>query len=404
MINQIKDLIYSAVFNADKNAQSQQFQEIHKIARENGAILSSINSLYRDFGTNKVSGFTVPAINVRTMTFDFAKTIFEIVIARQIGPVLFEIARSEIGYTLQEPMEFSSAILAGAVAAGYKGPVFIQGDHYQFSAKKFAESKDNEIAEIKALIKKSIDAGFYNIDIDASTLVELDKTDLNEQQKNNYEMTAEMTKYIREIQPQGVEISIGGEIGHIGGRNSTTEDFVAFMEGYKAIIGDLSGISKVSVQTGTSHGGIALANGKLETVNLDFCVLESISKIAREKYGVGGAVQHGASTLTDELFGEFIKHGTLEIHLATGFQNIIYETMDEALKLKIYGWLKDNCQKDKKEGDTEAQFIYKTRKKGLGPFKSDMWNMDEEQKSVILGALKSKFYFLFEKLNLFDTR
>jgi fructose/tagatose bisphosphate aldolase len=403
MKTKIKELIYTAVFNSDKDTQLQQFQEIHKIAKENGVYLASINDLYKQFGEGKISRFTVPAINVRTISFDFARTIFEIMIEKNIGPIIFEIAKSEIEYTAQEPIELSSAILAGAVAAGYTGPVYIQGDHYQFSAKKFFENNENEKEKIKKLIKKSIDAGFYNIDIDASTLVELEKTDLNEQQKNNYEMTAEMTKYIREIQPEGIEISIGGEIGHIGGRNSTVEDFIAFMEGYKNIIGDLVGISKVSVQTGTSHGGTALADGRLADVKLDFKVLEDIGKIAREKYQVGGAVQHGASTLPDDLFGEFIKYGTLEIHLATGFQNIIYDTLNEDLKLKIYNWLKENCVKEMKEGETETQFIYKTRKKGFGPFKSEMWNMEHENKAKILLALRDKFLFLFEKLNIFNT-
>ena len=403
MKNNIQELIYTAVFNPDTLSQEQQFREIHEIARYNGVILSSINHLYRELG-HGFKGYTVPAMNVRTLTFDFAKLVFEIVIDKNIKAVIFEIAKSEIEYTMQPPLEFSSTILAGAVAAGYTGEVYIQGDHYQFSAKKFAADKNAEIENIKALIKKSVDAGFYNIDIDASTLVELDKPTLDEQQKNNYEMTAEMTKYIREIQPENIEISIGGEIGHIGGKNSSPEEFEAFMHGYKNEIGDLSGISKVSVQTGTSHGGTALADGKLADVKLDFSVLENVGKVAREKYKVGGAVQHGASTLPDEFFGEFVKHGTLEIHLATGFQNIIYDTLPGDLKNNIYNWLKTNCEKDKKEGETELQFIYKTRKKGFGPFKKEMWNMAEEDKEKILTALRDKLVFLFDKLGIFNSK
>ncbi len=403
MKNKIKELIYTAVFNPDKNLQLKQFQEIQNIAKENGVYLDSINDLYKQFGKNEISGFCVPAINVRTLTFDFAKLVFEIVITKKIKAVIFEIAKSEIDYTMQDPIEFSSSILAGAIAAGYKGPVYIQGDHYQFSAKKFTQDKNAEIENIKKLVKKSVDAGFYNIDIDASTLVELDKTSLDAQQKNNFEMTAEITKYIREIQPSNINISIGGEIGHIGGKNSTVEDFVAFMEGYKTITKDIFGISKVSVQTGTSHGGIALADGKLADVKLDFSVLENISKVAREKYQIGGAVQHGASTLPDEYFGEFIKHNTLEIHLATGFQNIIYDTMSVDLKNKIYEWLNINCASEKKEGETDTQFIYKTRKKGFGPFKFEIWNMNEDEKEKILNALKTKLEFLFEKLNICFT-
>jgi len=41
---------------------------------------------------------------------------------------------------------------------------------------------------------------------------------------------------------------------------------------------------------------------------------------------MGGAVQHGASTLPDDMFDLFPKKGTMEVHLATGFQNIIFDS------------------------------------------------------------------------------
>jgi len=48
-------------------------------------------------------------------------------------------------------------------------------------------------------------------------------------------------------------------------------------------------------------------------------------KVAREKYKMGGTVQHGASTLPDEMFHKFKEHGAVEVHLATGFQNLIFD-------------------------------------------------------------------------------
>ena len=84
------------------------------------------------------------------------------------------------------------------------------------------------------------------------------------------------------------------------------------------------GISKVSVQTGTSHGGVPLPDGGVAEVKLDFEVLRELGVVARE-YGLAGAVQHGASTLPDSLFHRFPEVETAEIHLATGFQNALYE-------------------------------------------------------------------------------
>jgi len=253
------------------------------------------------------------------------------------------------------------------------------------------------------LIKEAIEVHFYNIDIDASTLVDLKKENLDEQQKTNYEVTAEMTQYIRELQPENVVISVGGEIGHIGGKNSTVEDFEAFMKGYTSLIKE-EGISKVSVQTGTSHGGVPLPDGTMAKIKLDFSVLDSIGKVAREKYGLGGAVQHGASTLPNELFDRFPASGTLEIHLATGFQNIVYDNMPKSLREEMHVWVGENCKEEREEGWSDEQFIYRTRKKAIGPFKQKLWELPDNQKEPIRKALAAQLTLLFKELNVVNTR
>lgn len=406
MAKNIDQLIYAAIFSPDEKAKKEARLTIRKIAKKKGVYLASIHNLYMVVDAGKVKGFTVPAFNIRTLTYDMACLLFKLAKRKRVGAFIFEIARSEIKYTAQEPDEYVISVLAAAVKEGYKGPVFLQGDHYQFSAKNFNLNRQDEIEKIKALVKKSIDAQFYNIDIDASTLVELDKPTLNEQQKNNYEMTALLTKYIRSIEPKKITISIGGEIGHIGGKNSTPEEFKAFMDGYLPLIkkDKLIGISKVSVQTGTSHGGIPLPDGTIAKVSIDFNVLKDISAIARSKYKIGGSVQHGASTLPNNLFNHFPKNNALEIHLATGFQNLVYDNIPADLKNEIYQWVKENCKDEWKEGQTEDQLIYKTRKKALGPFKEKLWRLGPKEKRPILKKLESQFLLLFKKLNVFNTK
>jgi len=63
--------------------------------------------------------------------------------------------------------------MAAAVKSGWRGPVFLQGDHFQINAKKFAADAEKETEAVKNLIREAIVAGFYNIDIDTSTLVDL---------------------------------------------------------------------------------------------------------------------------------------------------------------------------------------------------------------------------------------
>ncbi|HXF90833.1 MAG TPA: class II fructose-bisphosphate aldolase, partial [Candidatus Nitrosotenuis sp.] len=279
------------------------------------------------------------------------------------------------------------------------------GDHYQFDPQKYKEYPQGQIDDIQISIKDALAAGFYNIDIDASTLVDLSLPTKEEQQRENYKMTSLLTKFIRSKQPVGITVAIGGEIGHIGDANSDVSDFEAFMEGYLSELGsdNIEIISKVSVQTGTSHGGTPNPDGTLAEADVDFNVLKSIGEIARSKYGLGGAVQHGASTLHGELFDKFPQAGTVEIHLATGFQNIIYDTMPEYMKERLYDYVNQTLHIERGNDWTDEQFIYKLRKKAFGPYKRDIWYLSEDEKNVIRKALSEELEMLFQKLNLVGT-
>jgi fructose/tagatose bisphosphate aldolase len=347
----------------------------------------------------------VPAINLRMLTYDSARAVFRA--ARKIGAgaFIFEIARSEISYTDQRPGEYAAVILAAAIREGHSGPVFIQGDHFQVSAKKYAASPESELKAIRELIVEAIEAGFYNIDIDTSTLVDLSRPTLEEQQQLNYIRCAEFAAFIRDREPKGVTISIGGEIGEVGQKNSTVEDLDAFMTGINASRGRVAGLSKISIQTGTSHGGVVLPDGTLAQVAIDFDTLRLLSEKARASYNMGGAVQHGASTLPDTAFHKFPEAGTCEVHLATAFQNKImdHKLVPAKLQQQIVEWVKANAAEEKKPKDTEAQFIYKARKKAIAPFKKAFWDLPAETLAEIGADLEKSFDFLFQQLAIAGT-
>ena len=406
----IDDLIYTAVFSPDQATQEAARWLIRRTGVHVALCPLRFNLFMRQWGRGELKGFTVPAINIRGMTYDAAQAVFRAAIKGQVGPVIFEIARSEIDYTSQKPMEYVCAVTAAAIKTGYRGPIFLQGDHFQINAKKFAADAAKETQAVKNLIWEAIEAGFYNIDIDTSTLVDLTKAGVKEQQKTNYSLAAELTTMIHDLEPEGITVSVGGEIGEVGGKNSTVEELQAFMEGYLEELKkggeSLKGISKISIQTGTTHGGVPLADGSVAKVKIDFAVLQKLSELARSQYGLSGAVQHGASTLPNEAFDQFPAMGTAEIHLATGFQNIIYDSSNfpKDLKEKIYEYMKTKLKDEWKEKDTEEQFIYKTRKKGFGHFKLDMWHLPAETRNKLGAELEKQFSFLFEKLKVTSTQ
>jgi fructose/tagatose bisphosphate aldolase len=376
-------------------------KRIFDIAYKSGIFPASINEFYMARGRGELSGFTVPAINLRSMTYDLACAIFRVAKRNDCRAFIFEIARSEIGYTAQPPIEYAAVVLAAAITEDYTGPVFIQGDHFQVNVNKFKANPDREITGLQALIAEAIGAGFYNIDIDSSTLVDLSRPDVTSQQKDNCEVCAQLTEFIRRNQPRGVTISVGGEIGEVGRQNSTPEELHAFMAGYNARLRNgVTGISKISVQTGTSHGGVVLPDGSIAQVNLDFETLRTLSGIARREYGLAGAVQHGASTLPAEAFHKFPECETAEVHLATEFQNMIYESrhFPAELKATMYDWLKATAANEALAGETEEQFFYKTRKKALGPFKKEIMSLPREVRDAIAAEIEIRFDLLFKQL------
>ena len=373
-----------------------------------GARSASIHELYMARARGEVSGFTVPAINIRAQTFDMARIAFETAETYDVGAMILELARSEQTYTFQRPIDYSTAVLAGAIAAGWRGPVFLQGDHYQFNAKKYAADPESMTDEIRKACRLAVDAGYRNIDIDASTLVDLSKPTVDDQQADNSYRTAELTALIRSLQADGVTISVGGEIGEVGKENSNEAELRAFVGGYRRELDSVapaaSTISKVSVQTGTSHGGVVLPDGSMAQVALDFSVHERLGKIAREEYGMAGTVQHGASTLPDELFHRFPEVETAEIHLATGFQNLLYThpAFPAELHAQVAEWCMTNAADERKPGQTDEQFVYLTRKKALGPFKRELWDLPT--KDQILADQAKKIEFLFHELAVDGSR
>src|SRR3989441_1731364 len=389
----IDALVRKAVFGTEDEKAYARWM-IWEMGQKAGVRPASIHELYLARGRGEVPAFTTPAMNVRILAYDTGRAIFRAAKRLDAGAIICEIARSEIAYTDQRPAEYVAVMTAAALREGFTGPLFIQGDHVQVNAKKYAADAEAELKALRALIEEELHAGFYNIDIDTSTLVDLSKPNLEEQQRTNYERAAELSKFIRDREPDGVTVSVGAEIGEDGGENSESDELKAVMEGYNRTLtrlGTSPGISKISVPTGTSHRAVVLPDGSIAKVQLDLQALKALSHDARTKYGLGGAVQHGASTLPPEAFSQFPECEAVEIHLATNFQTIVMDhpALPNTLRREVNEWVKREAKEEWKKGDTEEQFIYKSRKKAIGPFKRRVWGLPAGGRAAI-GAHPAK--------------
>lgn len=405
----IDRLVYSAVFGSDEVKATARWL-IWEAGQQLGVMPASIQGLYEARGGGEIAGFTVPAMNLRGLTYHMGRAAIRAALQHNVGAFVFEIARSEMGYTEQKPEEYSVVLIAAGLREGWNGPIFVQGDHFQINRKGWEKDQAGQIDALKKLIDDAIAGGFYNIDIDSSTTVDLSQPTVDTQQHSNYLAAAELTAYIRSKEPRGVTISVGGEIGEVGGKNSTPEELEAYMTGYlrelKQRGAGLKGISKISIQTGTEHGGVVLPDGSVADVSLDFNVLKSLSHLAQQKYGLAGAVQHGASTLPDSAFHKFVESDCCEVHLATAFQNMTFESahFPSGLRDEMYDFARANYQDEKKEGQTDEQFIYKTRKKLYGPFKKQAWDMEPDKLAELGREWEEKFAFYYQQLAVGDSR
>jgi hypothetical protein len=429
----IDKLVWEATFNPDQKTAEECRHLIRKAAAEQGIVLSSIYDFYKKKAKDKRQ-VSIPAINVRGMAYNTGRAVFEAANSDKVKAMILEIARSEIGYTAQQPKEYAASIMAAAVKEGYSGPLFLQGDHFQMPDEEYLKNPDQKREKIKALIREAIEAGFYQVDLDMSTLVDWSGADFDAQQRNNCRETAILTAYVRDLEKElgldkaGIVINLGGEIGEIGktieGRNSIVQDLRAFMKGYYKELEILSkekgykmeGITKIAVQSGTKHGGIRDEKGNLvKKVKVSFNTLAELGKIAREEYGLAGVVQHGASTLDPRCYVLFAgrpapqgfeisedlltkenaeilaENPVAEVHLATAYQDTILDhpAFPKDLAAKIKDWVLSNFPP--KEGEDPEKAYISNRKRAWGPFKREVWSLPEAVQDAIRQTLKDQF-------------
>jgi fructose-bisphosphate aldolase, class II len=393
---------------AESEVRQAAIWAIREAAHAAGLIPASIHGLYVARGKDQWTNKTVPAMNLRGWTYQTCRAAFRAARKMDAGLLIFEQALAEAIYAKQTPAEYTAAVLAAGMREGHTGPIFLQADHDQINAANYAKDPAKEVERLSGVIREQVAASFFNIDVDASTVVDLSFPTLLEQQRLNAELTARFTRLVREVEPKGVTISVGAEIGEVGAHNTTPDELRAFMATYPkalAATGGGAGITKVSVNSGTYHGGKVLPDGTLAKVPVAFDTLAEISRVGRTEFGLAGAVQHGASTLPMDYFGKFPESGTVEIHLALGFNNLIFDhpKLPQAVKDEIREYCFTHHANDRKPDHTEAQLIYTTRKKAWAGMKQRFWDLPADAQETLMGSLEGMFRDMFERMRVGGT-
>jgi len=399
---------------AEPQARSVAIWAIREAALAAGIVPASVQELYLARAAETWSGRTVPAMNLRGWTYRTCRAVFRAAKATDAKLFIFEQAVGEWQYAEQPPAEYTAGVLAAALREGHEGPIFLQADHDQINAEAYKRDAKAETARLEAIMREQVEAGYYSLDIDASTVVDLSLPTVREQQRLNAEITAHFTEFVRGIEPEGITISLGAEIGEVGHENTTPEELRAFMAVYReeldkrgrAAAGkELAPVSKISINSGTYHGGKMQPDGTLAPVDVDYALLGEISDICRRSFGMGGAVQHGASTLPGEQLARFPKTGAVEIHLALGFNNLIFDhpALPVTARRQIRDYVFAGHEKERAAGENDAQFFYNTRKKAWKVMKQPFWELPETVQDEIMASLEARFTDMFTWMNVVGT-
>ena len=375
--------------------------QILNLTWENGLYPASITPVYQALGRGQLAPMTIPAFNVRGLTYPLARAIWRATLQANCGPIIFELAPSESSGCDQTFEEYAAMVMAAAFKEGYRGPIFLQGDH-------FSLENVEDLKNLEELAKQVIESGFYQIDIDGSHLFNEEAVELTGFHHPNAQITAQLIKSIRTQQPRDIHITLGGEVGEIGGRNTSVADLVAFHnELEQQLTNDTPGLDKISAQTGTTHSGIVLPDGTTGRMSVDFELIASLSQQARQ-FGWSGMVQHGASTLQFEDLAKLPQAGVIEVHLATQIQNILFDhpafpqDLRDQMKSELVTSTRaaEGEQLDTSVEMSEAQLFYQARWAAWGIYKTQLWQLPDEVMTQVSDSLADWATSIFKALQV----
>ncbi|MCO5173714.1 MAG: class II fructose-bisphosphate aldolase [Trueperaceae bacterium] len=348
-----------------------------------GVAPAPVGTVYRALAEGRIAPLTVPAFNVRGLTFDVVSAIYRRATEQDAAGVMFELAPSEAAVADQSFAQYAALVCAAAAVTGYRGPVLVQGDH--FSVEEAADA-----VRVESLARDALASGFLQIDLDAAALAE-EGASAAARQGRNAAVTAGLMARLAPHAPAGT--IFGGEVGEIGGANTTPEELDVFVDLVRRHAGAAAGLfGKVSVQTGTRHGGVTDAAGRKARMPLDTGLARELADVARAK-GLPGIVQHGASTLQRDQFAALPGCGVVEVHLATNLQDLVFDSPAFPPELRaelVAAALGSSVGAAERGADTSGvgDQLFRQRRWSLwGPFKRRLLDLPAETRASLAAGV-----------------
>ncbi len=310
--------------------------------------------------------------------------------------VLFEIAKSEVGYTGQTPADLYGAITAKAQELEFDAPYAVHGDHIGVKS-----TADADVQSAADLIKAELAAGFTSFAIDASHIFDVNAATVRDQLAGNIEVTTRLANLIPN------ELSLEVEVGEIGKKNPETgeqeltsvEEAVTFIEALQenGVYPDL-----IACHNGSAHGNIYDEDGNIvEQIGIDEQRTRDIAA-AIKPLGVQIA-QHGITGTPLHLMHRLIDAGIAKGNVGTNWQNIALETLPDDLVKRMEEWTMDSdkvaMMRKKKPNMSDRELLGKNIKHSIQHFKDEIAQLSDDDLAPVYAKTKESADAFFEAFN-----
>ena len=203
---------------------------------------------------------------------------------------------------------------------------------------------------MKQLALEAVTAGFYNIDVDTSTLVDLSKPDLASQQRLNYETCVDIAQVQfasssrRASRSRSAARSARSALRTARSKSCARSWTASTARSPNGARRAPTGSRRSACSPGRRTAASYFPMARSRTSQLDLNTLARLSKDARERVRAGGSRAARSVDAPGLRVPQLPHTETAEIHLATNFQNMLFDHLPGALRQEIYEWLRENAK------------------------------------------------------------
>jgi hypothetical protein len=262
------------------------FYLLSNICWTKGIYFSSLQRINKSQGTQEAfPKICIPVFDISELTFKQIQELTRVVQnknAEKNSLAAFSLDFASLGEV--DLLVQLSKIASAALQHEYQGPLFLQANQLRFDGLRFENDRENLLEELKSKTKQAIRMGIFNINFDASQLVDMDALHISEKMLMNLKMVALATNlWVRNFQPNDVVVSVNGKMDLSDGFLPDKEDVKEFLqrllkEGSRLRFG----------VTGEDISKIEIPATKIDQESVD--QINQLNEVVRRDIKMGGVV------------------------------------------------------------------------------------------------------------------